>query len=94
MTTREKESHIKKADKFKEEGDCYLHVEMKGGKKCEMMIAGDPMAIIHAITGVLDRMGELNGVGHDVMLDILNKYSYDLYHADMIDAINEAVGDG
>ena len=92
MTEKQVASHEKRAERFQDSGDCYIHVEMKDGK-CEMMIAGDPLALIHSLVGILDRMGHLSGVGHETMLEVLNKYSYDLYHEDDIEILQGANDD-
>lgn len=55
-----KEARVEEANTFNEEHDCYIHVEMKGGRNCEIVIAGGGLALAHGIGGVIERISVLS----------------------------------
>lgn len=61
------------AERFQGEGDCYLHIEMKGGTGCEVLMAGDGMAILHGLCGAIKRLGEIRGVDFATVLGALRE---------------------
>lgn len=63
-----KEARMTEAEYFNSESDCYIHVEMKGGKNCEIVIAGGGIALIHGIAGVCERIGTLSDTPFDEVL--------------------------
>lgn len=54
-------SLFKDANKFTGMKDCFIHVEMKNGGKCERLVAGGYAAILHGLAGVIDRVSEITG---------------------------------
>lgn len=62
------EEKMKESEQFAGENDCYIHVEMKDGKNCERLIAGDGLAIIHGLCGAVDRFSTLTGNSFDETL--------------------------
>lgn len=55
-----KEARIEEANTFNEKYDCYIHVEMKGGRDCEIVIAGGGLALADGISGVIERISVLS----------------------------------
>ena len=70
------EKKLKEAEEFNSSGDCYIHVEMKNGKKCERLVGGDGLAIIHGLVGVIEKIGELTGNSFDDTMMAINEYKY------------------
>ena len=58
-----KDAKINESARFCNTGDCFIHVEMQDGKNCEVLVAGDGLAILHGIGCVINRMGEKAGIG-------------------------------
>jgi len=59
------------AEGFQGEGDCYIHVEMKGGKNCEVLLAGDGLAVLHGLCGAVQRLGEIKGGAFETTLNAM-----------------------
>ena len=53
--------YFAEVNKFKGKQDCYIHIEMKNGGKCERLFAGGYLAIIHGLAGGISRLAELSG---------------------------------
>lgn len=60
-----KEGRMKEAEHFANINDAYIHVEMKNGQNCEIIIAGDGLALIHAVGGIIERLGQLNNTSFE-----------------------------
>ena len=70
----EKTKRMKEANYFNKDGDCYVHIEMKGGKDCQMIMAGDGLALLHGITGAVHRLGVLSNNSFLETLEKINEY--------------------
>lgn len=68
-----KEMHMKAAQQFAAENSCYIHTEMKNGKHCETILAGDGVAILHGICGEIHRAAQLGGMTFAETLDIIKE---------------------
>lgn len=68
----DQKARMAEADQFKHEMDCYIHVEMKDGKNCEIVMAGGGLALLHGIAGVVERMGTLSDTPFDEILKAIN----------------------
>lgn len=67
------EEKMKESEQFAGENDCYIHVEMKDGK-CERLIAGDGLAIIHGLCGAIDRFATLLKTSFNATLMALKEW--------------------
>lgn len=66
-----KDFHMKEAAKFQGEGDCYIHIEMKDGKRCERICAGDILGMIHGTCGIIDNLAKYTDrTFYEVLKDI------------------------
>lgn len=68
-----KEQHQKAARQFCGKDCCYIHTEMKNGKHCETVLAGDGAAILHGICGEIHRAAQLGGMTFDETLGIIKE---------------------
>lgn len=67
-----REARMAEANQFNHEMDCYIHVEMKDGKNCEIVMAGGGLALLHGLAGVTERMGTLSDTPFDEVLKAIN----------------------
>lgn len=68
-----KEMHRKAAQQFVAENSCYIHTEMKNGKHCETVIAGDGAAVLHGICAEIHRAAQLGGMKFEETLEIIKE---------------------
>lgn len=59
-----RKKHEKEAQRFLGENDCYIHAEMKGGNM-ELIVSGQMLGIIHAVSKMVERLSELTGQSFD-----------------------------
>ena len=60
-----KEGRMKEAEHFSNFNDAYIHVEMKNGRNCEIILAGDSLALIHAVGGIIERLGQIQNASFE-----------------------------
>lgn len=61
---------------FKNEGDCFIHTEMRNGRNCETVICGDLQAIMWGIKAELTRWAEKTGCPYMDAIGILASLGY------------------
>jgi hypothetical protein len=61
---------------FKNEGDCFIHTEMRHGRNCETVICGDLQAIMWGIKAELTRWSEKTGCPYMDAIGILASLGY------------------
>ena len=72
----DKDKHMRNAEQFHGEGDCYIHTEMKNGQQCETILAGDGLAILHGICGEISRVAQIRGATFEQTLEAIRKMYY------------------
>jgi hypothetical protein len=60
----DKNYHMKESANFCEEGSCYIHTEMKNGKKPMTVLCGDFLAMLWGVNAELYRIGELTNTDY------------------------------
>ena len=62
---------------FSKQGDCFIHTEMRHGKGCETILAGDMQAIMWGIKAELTRWSEKVGCPYHDALGMLAAFGYE-----------------
>lgn len=86
----DKKARMQEAERFKREGDCYIHTEMKGGGNCETILAGDGLAILHGINAAISRLARISGSSYDATLETLRDMNHAAERADRIRRNNQS----
>lgn len=69
----DRSARMKEAAQFSGEYSCYIHTEMKNGGKCETVLAGDGVAILHGICGEIERVAQISGATFEQTLDTIRE---------------------
>lgn len=70
----DKERLMKEASEFINEGDGYIHSEMKGGKSPKIIIGGDTLAILWQVCGIITRVCEISGTSWEQTCGLVFNY--------------------
>lgn len=57
----DKDRIMQEASEFVNEGDGYIHSEMKNGKSPKLVISGDMLGILWQVCGIINRVSEITG---------------------------------
>lgn len=68
----------KMAEEHQGDDDAFIHAEMLHGRNCEIVIAGNGVALLYALTGIIDRFSELADADFDETIEAI-KTMYDEY---------------
>lgn len=69
MLESDRAARLAEAEEFRGPGDCYIHAEMKGGKNCELVIAGGGQALVFGIAGAIQRLAEKSGTSFQEVIE-------------------------
>ena len=72
----DREKRMKEAAQFTGENSCYIHTEMKNGRKCETVLAGDGVAILYGICGEISRVCQISGGTFEQALEAIRQMHY------------------
>lgn len=69
----DRSARMKEAAQFSGENSCYIHTEMKNGRNCETILAGDGVAILHGICGEISRVAQISGATFEQTLETIRE---------------------
>lgn len=69
----DREKRMREAAQFRGENSCYIHTEMKNGRNCETVLAGDGVAILHGICGEINRVTQISGATFEETLETIRE---------------------
>lgn len=72
----DREKRMKEAVQFTDKNSCYIHTEMKNGRKCETVLAGDGVAILYGICGEISRVCQISGGTFEQALETIRQIHY------------------
>ena len=69
------EDLMKYSKTFRGEKDCFIHVEMKEGKRCERLIGGGYAAILHGLCGAIATLADKTGKTFADVIDDVKEWN-------------------
>ncbi len=71
MTESRAKKIVKEAKSFMGDHDCYIHIEMKGGKDCSVAMGGSIPAIHYGIGQAIQKVADYYGNSFDDVIELL-----------------------
>lgn len=67
----DQQAHLAEAERFTGPGDCYIHIEMQGGRKCGIVIAGGGQAIVFGLAGAINDLANRTGTSFEAVIEAI-----------------------